>query len=207
MRMHTKVVAGLMLLGAMAMSASANTVKINWGYDDVPPVSATAKIYNGATLTETFQTFCLEANEYFSEGRSYNYTLDAEVIHGGGTSGSKALSTGAALLYEAYINHAISNAKAVQEAVWYYQGYSGYTDSTGYFSGYTKAQLQAAYSGSYLVINLTDTANSDGLNNYKQNGIYGDRQSFIYSVPEGSVTVSLLGFGLIGLGMLRRKLA
>lgn len=216
MKIQKTILVGGILLGVMAVSASANTVKISWG---LPGAAATATEYgpDGSTVVRTFKTFCLEDSEFFNPASTFNFTIDNRVIYGGplstGNPASAQLTTGAAQLYLDYMSGKPGlTAQAVQEGIWANQGYNNniHIGDTYYNwsvpAGYTIDQ--SAYTGhSFEIINLYISNNADGLDNYNNNGVYGQRQSFIYSIPDGGTTISLLGLGFVGLGMLRRKLS
>jgi len=221
-------------LGVMSVSALANQVSIAWNYASTS-ISAVATEYNstGAAF-RTFQTFCLEDNEYFYPNTKYDFTVGTKVVFGGplgtGNPASFQLTVGAANLFKAYMNGTIKNARAVQEAIWYNQGYTAtaYTknwnagwqaDLSDLDTSYSSLPSSSTYKSIYFdrtaydpignsnikVMNLTST--TDGLDYYAGNGVSTQRQSFIYVVPDGGMTISMLGFGFIGLGMLRRKMS
>lgn len=198
----------MLAMGLMATSVLANQVSIDW----FPGGNASvATIYNNqGGAVRSFTTFCLEDREYFYPGWHYNYTIDDVVYQGYGSSlphtgtpPSVVLTKGAVDLYLAYVGGTLTDvsASAVQNAIWACQGYgvsydsrlASYIDRTDYRLG--------NYPGIH-VINLYDAKNNDGLNGYdgQPNGV---RQSYIY-VPDGGLTVMLLGMGMVAVGWVRR---
>ncbi len=209
---------GAMLLGVMSVSALANQVSIAWNY---PGGSAVATEYNSSgTAFRTFQTFCLEDGEFYDPNYKYNFNVGTRVIYDQPLNAALdpaggPLTTGAVNLYKAYMNGTLKNAGAVQEAIWYNQGYYNNTWATDL------ASINSAYSslnttyfdrtpfvdptGYIKVMNLYANNNADNVDRYNP-AVNPQRQSFIY-VPDGGMTISMLGFGFIGLGMLRRKMS
>ena len=177
-----------------------------------------------ATASGGFETFCMETGVEFSPGQSYYYTLGTitQPTPGNPQQGSGlALSSGAAYLYYQFGKGLLSdydylgaNRKLddnlLQAAIWYFQGgqtYNGYPtpitsnkyylDALAAFGGLSGAQ--ADYTGSSVkVLQLWGKY---------ENGRYSDpAQNQLVLVPDGGVTVALLGGALIGLQVIRRKL-
>jgi hypothetical protein len=191
--------------------------------------------YNGnynseALLNGGFQTFCIETGVEFSPGTTYNYTLGnvSQPLTGGGTGSGLALSAGAAWLYYEFgtgnLNQFVysgftgPNSQRMQEdnllqaAIWAFQGgqtyninpYPGYTVPTTANNVYYAeaiaalgglASADSAYAGTSVQI-LQMWSNSDDT---------GAAQNQLVLVPDGGMTVALLGGSLVGLQSLRRK--
>lgn len=154
----------------------------------------------------TFQTFCLEKNEYISAGVLYNVVLNSMAVNGGtGGPNPDPLSVGSAYLYEKFATGTLAgynygagragSAAQLQNAFWMLEGDIAYSNANTYialveglFAG--QAGAIADYTGgSVKVLNLTLPNGQDQL---------------VY-VPEPS-TFILLGLGMIGMAGVRRKM-
>jgi hypothetical protein len=169
-----------------------------------------------------FQTFCLETGVEFSPGTQYYYTLGnvTQPNPGNSQQGSGlALSQGAAYLYYQFGKDLLgdfdytpgagrmADDNLLQAAIWYLQGgqtYGSYpvpttsnnkfyADALTEFGGLTGAD--SAYTGTAVKV-LQVWINSNDT---------GAAQNQMVLVPDGGLTVSLLGGALIGLQVLRRK--
>ena len=183
-----------------------------------------------------FQTFCIETGVEFTPGHSYFYTLGNQAMpfSGGGTGSAAFLTTGAAWLYYEfgtenlsgynYQNNNITSlnpsretdAGLLQAAIWWFQGkqtYSGYATPTivnNPFYADVEVYLSSndltdssLYGGSSVeILQMWSNANDTGA---AQNQLVLTSGS--WSVPDGGMTIALLGGALIGLQVLRRKLA
>ena len=168
-----------------------------------------------------FGTFCIEKNEYFSNGGVYDVGLNDGAVNGGisgAVSGKDVISVGTAFLYENFVLGTLSgfnygdtnastavrlSAKQLQNTIWYLEGEitsvsQGY-GSAGYGSFLSLAQSQTNYASDYSgsavkVMNLTS---NDGRNFHQDQLVYT-------GVPDAGATLSLLAIGLVGLGAARR---
>jgi hypothetical protein len=192
------------------------TITILSGPANNSAYSPTSKISVG-----TFEGFCLEPNEYFSSGSTYNYTIASYAFGGGneavgrnGTVGDQ-LSKGTTWLYSLFatgglagfdygVGRQASNL-LLQRAVWYLEDDYNYNLNDALanpflqmaateFGGLELARGDAA-NGAYGVwaLNLTS-----GTNNSTQN------QSQLYYVPDGGATAMLVGLGFLALGLFTR---
>ena len=157
-----------------------------------------------------FLTFCIEENEYFNPGYTYNYSLSFGAKNGG-VSGQTStnydgVSNATAWLYSQFAMGSLSsggfsythaNLGDLQQAIWFLEGEGG-------TNNYLVAAAQA----------------HEGVNwNKDNNGAYGvyavninylnggnsQDQLYFKRVPEGGLTVLMLGGALLGLFGLRRK--
>jgi hypothetical protein len=166
-----------------------------------------------------FETFCMETGVEFSPGTLYYYTLGdvTQPTPGNAQQGSGlALSQGAAYLYYQFgkgllgdFDYAPGSGRQaddnlLQAAIWAFQGgqsYGGYptpiTSNKFYIDALNAlgTNVVNAYTGSSVAV-LQVWENPDDT---------GAAQNQLVLVPDGGLTVSLLGGALIGLRLLRRK--
>ncbi len=149
-------------------------------------------------------TFCVEATEYIDFDHQFKVVGITDTAYNGGVGpAGDPLDPATAYLYDKYLgladhtNTSVNNA--YQAAIWYLEGEAGgvhnslVTEALG--SGWTDI-------GNIRVVNLVWTVNSGS---HK----VGDRAQDILvrvPVPDGGATLTLLGFALVGVGMLRRRL-
>lgn len=184
---------------AIAFAATAGTIKLNTG-----PYSG---IVSGGEFTATtsdlgtFQTFCIEKNEYFIPGLTYNYSISSGAKNGGlsgAINGIDNISIGTAWLYSQFRNGLIpgygglnhqTEATALQNAIWFLEGELGVNRPTG-LTGTYLSLADSAIGGDI-------TRNSDGAYDVVALNIvdkYGNRQQdqlAIYSVPDTGTSMCL----------------
>ena len=176
-----------------------------------------------ATYSGGFETFCLETGVDFTPGTTYYYSLGnvTQPVPVTGTGSATPLSAGAAWLYSEFAKGTLSgfdytygstrqgDDNLLQSAIWAFQGqsygsypYGGagntyYDEAVTALGGVTAAT--ANYTGTSVEIlqMWTGTDMSSG----------EAAQNQLVLVPDGGLTVALLGFALVGLQGLRRKLA
>ena len=182
------------------------------------------------TGTLGFWTMCVETNEYFWPGSTYNASIvDATARNGGtNTTTGDPISVGTAYLYEQFalgnlqslvpgFTYTIPNAARVQNMIWWLEGETG--ESTAGSDPALASLLTLKFGGSisdpsawkadYLgldvkVMNLTryDGPGGDGATSY---GDLRQDQLVLWHVPDGGSTVALLGMALMGLYAFRRR--
>ena len=164
-----------------------------------------------------FGTFCLEKNEFFSPGQTYNVALnDGSVMGGKGgniVGGKDIISKGTAHLYQLFAMGTLaeltygasSSAKELQDMFWYLEGEIGSIAATNPFiapltTKYTTLDnAKANYTGTAVgVMNLTGIR-QDGSVTKNQD------QLVFLGVPDGGMTLSLLGLSLVGMAAFRRR--
>lgn len=232
------------MIATLASVASAETLKLNLnpfsngnglGGGEFSAVGVSSAIdksaYNALSLYQgNIETFCLEFNEHFTPGTTYDYSISSRAFGGdvaGG--GGDPLSIGTAWLYSQFATGVLSgfsydystpsavaarqlSSSYLQLAFWYLE------DETQFISGYTSYNpatnpflaLAAQQLGGYGALK-TDANGAYGvavLNITSNNGA-NMHQSQVYltpSVPDTASTLALLGLAFAGLVAVRRKL-
>ncbi len=218
-------VAGLVL----AQSASALHIWRYPGYHTVPGGEFTVfgtgyeangydakATYSDPTYGVGFQTFCLEASEDWAANPA-GFTVDPVAKIGGGGINPDPISLGTEWLYDQFSRGVLlptdydyivgagraGDAYQLQMAFWWLED-----EITADLSGNSFVQLAAAALGKtpndlkdnavgaypVAVINFTDVTGAP-------------RQSMLVRVPDGGVTVLLLGLSLVGIAAIRRRMA
>lgn len=163
-----------------------------------------------------FQTFCLELNEGLT-GQPFAAELSYNAIKGGVGGGSPdPLSIGAAWLYAQFATGTLpfydynplagraASAKALQETIWWLEDELT-TAPVNPFTALVTAQFvspKADYdpttAGFHVaVVNLWD---EDAGGNWTI-----PKQDMLIYLPDGGLTLALLGCGLLGLAAIRRR--
>jgi hypothetical protein len=193
------------------------TYKAVGGWIDLSNYAATTKNINESG---SFQTFCVETNEYISIPGSYTATLSYDAINGGVGGGSPdPVSQGTAWLYSQFAAGTLQNyyynagsgstfgsrtaaAGALQSAIWWLEGEGA--NPGNYYSALVVAQFGtfATASMDQLAVGATDFG-VQAVNMYNLDGTRA--QDALVFVPDGGATLMLLGGALVGLGALRRK--
>lgn len=159
-----------------------------------------------------FGTFCIEWNEHFRPGRTYDVALNNGSIKGGesGAIGGKdIISVGTAFLYEQFAlgtltgfvyNNALSAAQ-LQNTIWELEGETSGPNDFGSFLSLAMgvANWDSNYTGTAVqVMNLTKRS---GTRHYQDQLVYTGKP-----VPDTGSTLAMLAFGLSGFALIRRKL-
>jgi len=182
-----------------------------------------------------FQTFCIEHNENVSLPGTYDVAISDGAIYGGVAGGidpdglgplptTDKISVGTAYLYSQfatgnlagyiYANGGTRAASAVklQEAIWYLEDEISLTLAQITANSFLQAAFTAHGAIGAGVGNAAGGAKAD-------NSIYGvkalnlggaspnQKQDQLIMVPDGGLTATLLGLGMGGLAVLRRKLS
>lgn len=165
-----------------------------------------------------FQSFCLEIDEFVTSGASYDATIDTEAIMGGAGGGSPdPLGRGTAWLYQQFAtgqlegyNYAVgsgrvNSARLLQDAIYYLEDEITAIPSANPFLSLVELQY-----GSLAL--AKETASLSELNqlgvrvlNLTANGVHHQSQLVYVGVPDGGLTLGMLGIALAGLGGMRRR--
>ena len=211
----------MILLAAQAMAATI-TITQNNPHDSSGGGPFTIQLTSGtltangttvATAGATFISFCVEYSEFISSGGTYTASInsDERALSGGVDLGEPAvagdpLSVGTAFLFATYSDGPFTSATATafQQAIWYLEdefalnatqiaGNAFLQALIPQFGSIDDAKFTNASLGEYgvYVLNLTSGTTL--------------RQDQLIRVPDGGLTVMLLGFGVGGLALLSRK--
>ena len=224
------VVVGAASSAVIVPNALANTMQVTMNYgsrqsgnggefnasspDFVPATMGYSAntIYSGG-----FETFCVEANEYFTPGNSYYYAISQGAVNGGISGGNPdPISLGTAWLYLNFAQGTLAgynyttgaggnaSAAALQATVWWLEGEQADPSNTFSAAVITKfgsaAAAMADNNGVYgvAVLNLWNDANHNSP---------AQDQLILNPVPDGGTTAMLLGVGLLGLFLFNRKVS
>ena len=178
--------------------------------------------YDPATLVSGgFQTFCMERNEGLS-GQPFHAYLNTEAVNGGLGGGSPdPLSIGTAWLYKQFAEGNLAgydytpgagreaSARALQEAIWMLEDelpvaanpYIALVVSKYGTLAAAKADYDPATAGfTVRVVNLYGIDRVTGGTDWS-----AKKQDMLVYLPDGGMTLVLMGSGLLGLALIRRK--
>ncbi len=220
MKTSLKSLVALAALAVLVTSAQADQLTLSQGSQSVGiggafvagvvngPISNAD--YSGAAKigSSSFLTYCIEYNEHFNPGGTYNYVVNNGAVNGGvsgGVGGYDGVSNGTAYLYSQFAQGTLSNAGFgyntgsmgygfLQDAIWNLEGEIATSNALSNWVKANIANWNSDSNGSYGVyaLNLTYT-----------NGSRAQDQLY-YRVPEQGITVALVGFALLGLVSFRR---
>ena len=209
--------------GEFTLDPSAD---LDWVLNGYASVAKNVPGYPG-----TFQSFCLETNEYISSGGVYDVTLSNAAVNGGVGGGSPdPLSRGTAYLYynfangsladydytnpgrSNYLNGGTNTAALLQQAIWYLEdeinlanplGNTFLAAAYGYF-GNSWTTAKSANSGLFpvMVANLGYWERYLEGCEWKERWVNCQDQLVVTPIPGA---IYLLGAGFLGLVGIRRK--
>lgn len=161
-----------------------------------------------------FETFCLEFNEEFVPGGTYNYAFNTAAVHGGVPGGSDPISLGTAWLYLNFakgtlagydftnaLNDRTADAGELQNTIWWLEGEAGDPGSSNPFRNLVLTQFGT---GAAAMADNTGFYGVGVLNLTYLNGSLSQDQ--LRLVPDGGSTAMLLGLGLLALFLPSLKL-
>ena len=201
---------------ALATSAQAVDGQITfaapWGPNGGGEFNVTSSTQFGA-----FKTFCLEYDEHIYIPGTFDYTINSKAMGGGPgyTPNGDAISIGTAWLYSQFragtlqaganVYDTASDQGGLQQAIWWLEEE---TSAPGYGSNAWVDAAKAALSLDDLGIR----ANANGaygvkVLNLDTAGLATDRrQDVLAAMPDGGLTLGMLGTGLMAMGLARRRL-
>ena len=161
--------------------------------------------FAGYSVNDVISTFCVEKNEYFNPGYSYEAVINTEAVKGGVSGGNPdPLSYQSAYLFTQYLsgNSAFNDASKLQDAIWYFEGeifsandYVGFANDA--VLGNAELGIDPTWSG-YGNIRVANLFTAGGA--YAQ-----DQLISINPVPVPGALV-LSGIGTVMVGWLRRRI-
>ena len=202
------------LLAMVSSTMAAPTVKLEAGlYQSGSGGEFKATVMSGGlpgnSVGSTWQTFCVERNEYISLGNTYYAVVNTAAVSGGVGGGSPdPLDPRTAWLYDQFLNGTLAGYD--------YSTVSGRTNSAGALQNaiwYIEEEITSLPSG--LATTFYGEANSSGwtgIGNIRVLNMYGDAQltqnaqDVLVSVPVPGALL-LVGIGTAAVGAIRRRFA
>jgi len=185
---------------------------VNVGLDD-----GTKGIIGG----DSFQTFCIEHNEFISKGQGVMFGLSSGAINGGVIAGydnprgnPDPVSIGTAYLYSQFAAGTLSgynynttvagrqaSAGLLQNAIWYFEGEQALSGSNIFVTA-----METKF-GSYAgaVADSGGAYNVKAVNLVAANGVTLRQDQLYVAVPDGGSTLALLGLAIGSLAFVARR--
>lgn len=221
-------------LSALALTqASANTVTLgasnsnyrvgnggefNWIPNGGNPGGLGAGYAASALLGSGFESFCIQYGEYISFGSTYEYAISDRAK---GPTGEDKISVGTAWLYSQFATGTLTGynytpgasraatAGELQKAIWFLEGEIGTISETNVFyeaatEMFSSDGATADANGSYGVFALN--LGPVGTSQTAPQEAWSNQDQLVYrGVPDGGMTLALLGLGLLGLALAKRR--
>jgi hypothetical protein len=170
-----------------------------------------------AGTATTFQTFCVENSipaEYINLNTTYNVTVNTAAVYGGNGGGplGDPLSSGTGWLYQQFATGQLAgyftssrqvNAGLLQNAFWWLEDEAGLSYNPNnifmkavvdFFGSEEAAKADGAAQYGVYALNMTTTSGARA-----QDQLY-------YSVPDGGLTLMLLGMGMSCMTLVARRI-
>jgi hypothetical protein len=167
-------------------------------------------LYNNPFANATgYGSFCLEFNEGINLPDIYNAEVNTKAINGGVGPEGDPISNATAWLYKQfatgqlqgydYNGNRAASAGALQQAIWYLENEGGSNNGYVQLAMNTVVDPLGDANGNFDVYVLNVTKLGRG-------GLAQDQLIYLpTTVPDGGLTLSMMGAGLIGLAFIRRK--
>lgn len=234
-KLHKVIMLGSLALLASVLTASAVQIRADVGPYNVgvggefswAVVGGSLDLSGYAAVTSGvyqdgvpwFQSFCLEGEEYFKKGNTYNAVINQNAIHGGVGPAGDPVSVGTGWLYQQFAtaswvtglsyNYGANrkdSAGALQKTIWWLEGEMGIAYDAGniymsavvnQFGSEAAAKADGGWNYGVYALNLTTPTGARVQDQLYYRPI---------SVPEGGVTAMLLALGLGGMACVSRRL-
>lgn len=183
------------------------------GWLDVSGYSAAA---SGVGVAGSFQSFCIEYQEHIGAHGVYDAVQNTDAVWGGVNLGSDPLSVGTGWLYSQFALGTLSgynygagrsvSADQLQNAIWMLEGEVGYNALNPFvqlvtaveqFGSWNAAIADGGDTFGVFALNLTDAVGGR-----HQDQLYFSKKS----VPDGGLTIVLLGIAMGVVGLVSRRL-
>jgi len=208
MKKHNILIALVGMLAVPALQAavsvgSSGTITLSTGPNSVGVGGEfVATGFGGLSDLGTFSSFCLEHNEYFNPGGTYNAAVNTAAVSGGvstsGSPGSDPLSMGTAWLYSQFRAGTLggytgaATAGQLQNAIWWLEGEIAADQSANPFislipdASWRDYNSKVDANGAFGVVALNlNYRNTDG-----SNGRRAQDQLAIVPVPEPTTIIA-----------------
>lgn len=226
MKLKKTLLASLSIL-AVVSSASAIQIQMgnsngsDIGYYRANPHGDFESVLDNYALGKStdgtwFGTFCIEKNEYFTPGNTYDVAFNDGAVSGGrngAVNGKDIISEGTGWLYEQYaignFFNTVYSPHNLQNAIWFLE------DELSWSNIGTSAKNLVTLAASSLGLSTTDWTqvksdytgkNVKVMNLTSNNGQNQHQDQLVYMpVPDTGSTLALFGFASVALLALRRR--
>ena len=180
-------------------------------------LQAIKSLYSGSAIVNGgFEVFCLEDNQFFSNGGTYTYGISDAAIPGGVSGaviGRDPVSLGSAWLYSQFATGSLAgynytpgagrsaSAGQLQNAIWWLEDEITLADPTSNpfladaFTKYGSAAAAKADNNGAFAVGVINM------------GVNSGNQDQIVLIPDGGITFALFGAALLALGAIRRRIS
>lgn len=170
---------------------------------------------SGKTTDGTwFGTFCVETDEFFSPGSTYDVGLSYQAFGGGSnTDTGDRLSVGTAFLYSqfargtlsGFVYHNSTSALNLQNMIWWLEDEAVADQSANPFASLLISQFGSLNNAKVSVDSSGSGYGVEVMNLTSDHGRTLNQDELVY-VPDGGLTIASLGMGLLGLSLIRRRM-